>query len=116
MLFIRPMNDNDNFDNLKDGLFYIALDCDDLIGYCKYKKNGDAVIIEEIEDGGDINIFDGLLRAVFSYVMEAKVVSAEFSEKIDKNTLKALFVPVNEDNCLNSIRDFLYNCKKCKMS
>lgn len=115
MLHIRPINNNDNFENLKDGLFYIALNNDELLGYCKYKKQDDFVVIEEINDGGDVNLFDGLLRAVFNYVSEIKIDKAIISETVDKDRLKALFVPVDDKNCVNSITDFLYNCKKCKM-
>ena len=84
--------------------------------YCKYHKDHDCVIIEELKDGGSIDLFDGLLRAVFSYVMEANVNRAKLSETISKETLKALMIPVDGQNCVNSLKDFLYNCKKCKMS
>ncbi len=115
MLFIRPLNNEDNFENLKDGLFYIALEKDELLGYCKYRKEEDFVVIEEIADGGDIMLCDGLLRAVFNYVSEIKIDKAKISDKVDTEKLKKLFVPLDDKNCVNSIRDFLYNCKKCKM-
>ncbi len=116
MLHLRPLNDGDNFPELQGGMYYIALDGTGLLGYCKYHKDHDCVIIEELKDGGSMDLFDGLLRAVFAYVMEANVNRAKFSENIDKETLKALMVPVDGQNCVNSLKDFLYNCKKCKMS
>ncbi len=115
MLFMRPLNDTDNFENLKDGLFYIALEKDKLVGYLKYRKQDDFVVIEEINDGGDLMLCDGLLRAVFNYVSEIKIDKAKISENVDTEKLKKLFLQLDEKNCVNSITDFLYNCKKCKM-
>lgn len=116
MLHLRPLNDGDYFPQLQGGMFYIALNGTELLGYCKYHKERDCVVIEEIKDGGSIDLFDGLLRAVFSYVMEANVNQAKLSENIDKDILKTLMVPVDGQNYVNSLKDFLYNCKKCKMS
>ncbi len=116
MLHLRPLNDGDNFPQLQGGMYYIALDGEKLLGYCKYHKERDCVVVEKIQDGGNLDLFDGLLRAVFAYVVEANVNRAKLSDTIDKKKLQALMVPVDGQNCVNSLKDFLYNCKKCKMS
>lgn len=116
MLYLRPLNDKDHFPQLSGGLFYIALEGEKLQGFCKYHKERDCVVVEEVCDNGSVDLFDGLIRAVFSYVLEAKVNRAQFSEKVDQQTLIRLKVPVDDHNCVNSLKDFLYNCKKCKMS
>ena len=94
MLHLRPLNDGDNFPELQGGMYYIALDGAELLGYCKYHKDHDCVIIEELKDGGSVDLFDGLLRAVFSYVMEANVNRAKLSEGINKETLKLSLIHI----------------------
>ena len=39
---------------------------------------------------------------------------AEMGEKVELARLAALGVPLNGTNCVNSIDDFLNNCKNCK--
>ncbi|MEG2597819.1 MAG: hypothetical protein RR977_05250 [Oscillospiraceae bacterium] len=115
MLHLRPLKDGDHFEKLSGGLFYVALEGDKLLGFCKYRKDGDCVLIEQMEDGGDIDLFDGLLRAVFAYVLEVGINRARMSEQLDFEKLKKLLVPLDENHCINSLRDFLFHCKKCKM-
>ncbi|MDD6033592.1 MAG: hypothetical protein PUC47_08960 [Oscillospiraceae bacterium] len=119
MLFMRPMKETDSFPGLagpeSGELYFVALNGDTLEGWCRYRKEGNTVHILEIRDGGDLMLMDGLLRAVFNYMEEIGVDRAQLSPELDAARLKALMVPVDGKNCVNSIKDFLYNCKKCKM-
>lgn len=119
MLFLRPLKEGDRFEGISGpesgSLYYIALEGEKLIGFCRYQKQGEMVRILEIQDGGDLMLMDGLLRAVFSYVQEAGVDRAFVDPQVDRHSLKLLMVPLDAENCVNSIQDFLYNCKKCKM-
>ena len=72
------------------------------------------VKIEEFNDGGDLVLLDGLVRAVFNAMYESGVDRAEMGEKVELARLAALGVPLNGTNCVNSIDDFLNNCKNCK--
>ena len=68
--------------------------------------------------------FESLPIAVKNRILEARIpiytveqpVSYTHLDVYKRQTLKTLMVPVDGQNCVNSLKDFLYNCKKCKMS
>lgn len=119
MLFLRPLKEGDRFEGLSGPesgfLYYIALDGERLVGFCRYQRLGDAVRILEIRDGGDLMLMDGLIRAVFSYAQESGIDRAWIAPEIDRQSLQRLMLPVDSEDWVSSIKAFLYNCKKCEM-
>lgn len=120
MLYIRPYTSEDDFPQfaggLKEGkLYYVALAGKELIGYICYRKKADELFIEEVESGRDADLFDGLMRAVFDAAVNSGMDRAEFSPQVDRGVLETLRVPLDSQNCVNSLSDFLRNCRKCKM-
>lgn len=119
MLFMRPYREGDSFPGIspdpQNGLYFIALDGEKLIGFGRWKMTLDGIRVEEIEDGGDPEVFDGLLRGILNLAMEQGIDRAAFSDKIRPDRLATSLVPVDRGNGLKSISYFLENYKKCKM-
>ncbi len=119
MLFMRPYRDGDSFPEIspdpRSGLYFLALDGDRLAGYCRWRMTPDGVSIEEIEDGGDPELFDGLLRGTLNLALEQGIERARFSDQIRPDRLATSMVPVGRENDLKSISYFLENYRKCKM-
>ena len=119
MLFMRPFREGDTFPEInpdpQNGLYFIALDGEKLIGFGRWKMTLDGIRIEEIEDGGDPEVFDGLLRGILNMAMEQGIDRVAFSGKIRPDRLATSMVPVDKENGLKSISYFLGNYKKCKM-
>ena len=119
MLFIRSFREGDHFDGIAPepgkGLYYLALDQEALVGWCRWRLSLEKVQIEEVEDGGDPMTFDGLVRAVLAAALDQGIDRAHFSEKIRPDRLAVSLIPVYSQNNLISIDYFLNHCKKCKM-
>lgn len=119
MLFMRPYRDGDSFPEITPapgkGLYFLALDGDKLIGFARWRMTMDGIRLEEIEDSGDPEVFDGLLRGVLNMAMEQGIERASFSDQIRPDRLATSMVPVDRENDLKSISYFLENYKKCKM-
>lgn len=120
MLYIKPYTSEDRFPQFEAGrsagnLYYIALSGKELIGWLRYRKLEDALLIEEVESGGDANLFDGLMRAAFDAAVNIGLDRAYFAPEVDRAVLAQLLVPLEEGNCVNSLTTFLRNCRKCKM-
>ena len=121
MLYIRPYLSGDNFPQFEGGLregklYYIALAGKDLIGWICYRKLETAIRIEMVESGGDADLFDGLMRAVFDAAVNIGLDEAIFAPEVDRTVLDKLGVPLEAGNCVKSLSGFLRNCRKCQMS
>jgi hypothetical protein len=119
MLFMRPYQDGDHFEEIAPapgkGLYFLALDGDKLAGWCRWHLTPEEVRIEEVEDGGDMQTFDGLVRGILAMANDQGIDRAVFSAAIRPDRLATSLIPVNRENVLISIDYFLNNCKKCKM-
>lgn len=119
MLKMRPYQQGDQFAEIDPqpgkGLYFLALDEGKLEGWCRWRLSSVSVRIEEVEDRGDPQVFDGLVRGVLSIVCDQGIDQAVFSEKIRPDRLATSMIPVDRENSLKSIDFFLNNCKKCKM-
>ena len=120
MLYIKPYTSEDRFPQFEEGwkngkLYYVALAGEELLGWLRYRKLEDALLIEEVESGGDVNLFDGLMRAAFDAAVNIGLDRAYFAPEVDRAVLSELMVPLEEGNCVNSLSAFLRNCRKCKM-
>ena len=120
MRYIRPYHSGDGFSQFEEGyregkLYYIALAGKELIGYICYRKLETAIRVEAVESGGDDDLFDGLMRAVFDAAVNIGIEEASFAPEVDRAVLDRLKVPMEGDGCVKSLSEFLRNCKKCKM-
>ena len=70
MLRMRAYQDGDSFPGFSPepgkGLYFIALDGERLVGYCRWRLLPGKIGIETVEDSGDPLVFDGLVRGVLS--------------------------------------------------
>lgn len=121
MLYIKPFTSEDELPRFAEAfregkLSYIAFSGKEIIGHIFYRARPDRLLIEEVESGGDLGLFDGLIRAVADAAVTAGLPCVEFGPKVDKASLSALSVPVDGQNCLGSLPAFLHNCKSCNFS
>ena len=119
MLTLRLMRDSDHIEEiekkmLQGDLFYIALNGDELLGYCRFRRGKETVYITEVADKGDPGIGDGLIRSALAYAMDGGVDKAIFGDFIDMRRYERFGYRLSEGNCLNSIDAFLNNCLSCQ--
>ena len=118
MLRMRAYQDGDSFPGFSPepgkGLYFIALDGERLVGYCRWRLLPGKIGIETVEDSGDPLVFDGLVRRVLSIASDQGIDRAAFSREIRPDRLATSQIPVNGENILISIEYFLENCKMCK--
>ncbi len=81
-------------------------------GYGFYHIENDRIVIDYIDDSGDILLFDGIARSILFKALLSGINKAEFSDlQIDK-FLRLGFVQSNY-KLIDSIDDFLSKCKSC---
>ena len=114
MLMIRPMREGDDFSLAQDKSYHLALNGETLLGYCGYRRTEALLLIEEVVDGGDIDLFDGLVRASLDAAEKAGIDGALFAETVDLSRCREIGLLQAEENCIKSIREFLTNCKHCR--
>lgn len=114
MLWIRPMREGDDFGFSGNALYHVALNGDQLLGYCKYQKRIDSFFIEQVIDGGDRDLFDGLVRAVLDAATKIGIDRAEFGPAVSRMRCLEIGLPLTDKNFINSLDDFLTNCKNCQ--
>ena len=119
MVFMRPYMSGDHFEGFSPepgkGLWFIATEGEKLVGWCRWRMAVDQVVIEEVVDSGDPQIFDGLVRGVLSMVNDGGIDRAVFSKNIRPDRLATSLISLDKNNALTSIDYFFNNCKKCKM-
>ena len=121
MLYIKPFTSEDDLPRFAEAfregkLSYIAFSGKEIIGAVFYCARPDRLVVEEVDSGGDLGLFDGLIRAVADAAVTAGLPVLEFGPLVDRASLKALEVPVDEAGCLGSLPAFLHNCKHCNLA
>jgi len=116
---LRLMRDSDHIEEiekkmLQGDLFYIALNGDELLGYCRFRRGTETIYITEVVDKGDPGIGDGLIRSALAYAMDGGVDKAVFGDFIDMRRYERFGYRLDKGNCLNSIDAFLNNCLSCQ--
>lgn len=119
MVFLRPLKADDHFPGLtgpESGfLYYVALEGERLAGFCRYRRKAEEIELLELSDGGDLELADGLLRAVLAAAADSGIDRAALSEEVAAR-LVPLKLPLSSENILKSIEIFLYSCKNCEKS
>lgn len=81
-------------------------------GYGLYHLENDKIVIDYINDGDDLLLFDGIARSILFKALLSGINKAGFSDiQIDK-FLNLGFVQ-NNYKTIDSIEDFLSKCKSC---
>ena len=89
---------------------------DGVKGYIIYAYQPEQVVICALDDGGDLNYCDGLVRSVLFKAELKGLERAAFridSEKM-RERLQLLGFVKNNENILEPIADIMDSCKSCK--
>lgn len=93
-----------------------AHDGEKVKGWILYTYETDQVVIYDVNDGGDWNYCDGLVRSVLFKAELRGIERALFC--VDSETmlqrLRTLHFVNNDENILESIADIMNGCQKCK--
>lgn len=119
MLMLRLMRDGDHIPEIEKqqapgDLFYLALNGEELLGYCRFRRGKETVYLTQVVDHGDPSLGDGLIRAALAYAMDGGVDRAVFGDFVDMGRYARFGYRLDEENCIKSISDFLNNCQGCK--
>ena len=120
MLYIRPFTSEDNLPEFLEAyhagsLAYLAFAGKERVGHIFYRKEGEGLLIEQVESGGDTALFDGLIRAVCDAAAQSGLDRVRFAPGVSRETLAALGVPLDEKGVLTGLSAFLHNCSHCKL-
>lgn len=93
-----------------------ARENDEVLGFIAYAYEPEQVVIYALEDGGDLNQCDGLVRSVLFKAelrgLERAVFALENAEM--RQRLTTLKFVKNDENVLENIADVMNNCRNCK--
>lgn len=92
-----------------------AKENDDVKGFIAYAYESEQVVIYALDDGGDLNYCDGLVRSVLFKAelrgLERAVFQVEGAAILKQ--LKTLGFVKNDEKILENIADIMGNCRKC---
>ena len=119
MLYIRPCTSEDHYPEFEKAyqegkLAYLAFSGREKIGHILYRKQGDSLLIEEVECGEDESLFDGLLRTVCDAAVQSGMDQVKLSPDLNAEIIKSLQIPVDAEGVLRNLPAFLHNCKSCR--
>lgn len=95
-----------------------AKENDAVKGYIAYAYEPEQVIIYAVNDGGDLNDCDGLVRSVL-FKAELKGIERAVFQIKDAAMLERLVIlkfVQNDENTLENIASVMENCRNCKES
>lgn len=84
------------------------------LGVCFYHFTPEGMQIEFADADGDDALFDGLLRASMAALMDKPEDMVTFSDRMDRELLRAWNFLKDEEVCVKSANAFFETCKKCK--
>lgn len=82
-------------------------------GWGIYHLADEGVSVDFVESGGDILLFDGIVRSILFKAMLSGIDKAVFSDMQGDKFILLGFVQ-NNGKTLDSISEFLSKCKSCK--
>ena len=93
-----------------------AIEPDGVKGYILYSYGREEVTVWALDDGGDLNYCDGLVRSVLFKAELKGLERAVFMVNNDvmRTRLKTLGFVQNDENVLENIADIMDSCKSCK--
>lgn len=89
---------------------------DGIKGYIAYSYAPERVTVWALDDGGDLNNCDGLVRSVLFKAELKGIERAVFqvSNAVIRSRLELLGFVKNDENVLHNIADIMDSCKSCK--
>lgn len=92
-----------------------AYDGERVSGFGVYSYEKDAVVIHRVEYGDDLYLADGIVRTILFKAMMNGIDRGVFAanESNDILTSKLKYIK-DKGRIINSITDFMDNCKNCK--
>ena len=84
-------------------------------GYIAYAYEPEQVVIYAVEDGGDLNECDGLVRSVLFKGLLRGLERAEFriQDSVMMARMRTLHFVQNNENILKNISEIMDNCRNC---
>ena len=89
---------------------------DGVKGFIVYDYTPEEVTVHAVEDGGDLNYLDGLVRSVLFKAQLKGLSRAVFqvNNKTIRHRLQVLRFVENDENVLENIADIMNSCKSCR--
>lgn len=91
-----------------------AMDNKNVIGCGIYHFDDKSVIIDYIDSGDDLQLYDGIVRSILFLAMNNGINSAVFNIDDYSSLIKLKFIN-GKDKFINNINNFMNNCKKCNI-
>ncbi len=89
---------------------------DGVKGFIVYDYTPEEVTVHAVEDGGDLNYLDGLVRSVLFKAQLKGISRAVFqvNNETIRHRLQVLKFVENDENVLENIADIMDSCKSCR--
>lgn len=89
---------------------------DGVKGFIVYDYTPEEVTVHAVEDGGDLNYLDGLVRSVLFKAQLKGLSRAVFqvNNETIRHRLQVLKFVENDENVLENIADIMDSCKSCR--
>lgn len=119
MVAMLPLRDRTELDRLNAqagescAFAYCLYDEKEIAGYLLYDIQKDEAQIRYVS-AADADCFDGLVRAVFSSLLDIHINRARFGERVSQPLLEQLAFAAPGERVTPSIEDVLYRCKHCR--
>ena len=93
-----------------------ALDRGEAVGFIAYSYEGDRTVVYDYDDGGDLMMFDGLVRSVLFKSCLKAIEKCEFSlpEESKYENLRKLRFLTGDSRIAENIDSFMNGCENCK--
>jgi hypothetical protein len=91
-----------------------AMDNKKVIGCGIYHFDEKSVIVDYIDSGDDLQLYDGIVRSILFLAMNNGINRAVFNFDDYSDLVKLKFTN-GKDNFINDISEILVSCKKCNI-
>jgi hypothetical protein len=91
-----------------------AMDNKNVIGCGIYHFDEKSVIVDYIDSGDDLQLYDGIVRSILFLAMNNGINRAVFNFDDYSDLVKLKFTN-GKDNFINDISEILVSCKKCNI-
>lgn len=121
MLEIRETELRDGYEEIvaragKDDLRITEAFCGDRVtGFIAYRCGNDKTVIYDYDDGGDLQLCDGLVRSVLlkSCLRSIDTAVFSFSDESKYSQLVKLGFVQNDCKTMENLTEFMNSCEKC---
>lgn len=120
MISMLPLRNEEKLKELNElngtnsRLAYCLYDAGKITAYCLYGLVDKTMANIDVVKTDDVNLFDGIVRAVMGSLYDIGVEKIIYSEKVEDKFLKYLGFTDGTSKITNNIEDVLFKCKHCK--